>query len=315
MIDVVSSCSLLAVLICGVPVGGVVQPPRPPPTFPPSAPAVPPSVVPTSPPPPPTGGLNGGHAPLDRKLRVDPDRLRELADDERTDAAREESPIVVTGALGDRLVLDLSKRAAAAFEFDAVVGMRFEFVGRIDGRRASAKLNLRDPGGTVRAEVVVSPGRIARLDAFVATTTGTYRLELRPQPGEARGTLLVSTKSFAPADVVKTVALADGRPVAFTLSGMAGRSLRSAVLRMPRGVATPRPFVDLQSPSGVVERVATHVVEGDPTRVELDAVTLDELGEWTLRLADLSREERVGTLTLAFEERKPGRKTIEFEIP
>lgn len=315
MIDVVSSCTWFALLVCGAPVGGVVIPPRPAPTFPPSAPAVPPSAVPTSPPPPPTGGLFGGHDPLDRKLRVDQDRLRELADDELVDGARAASPIVVAGALGDRLALDLSKRAAAAFEFDAVRGTRFEFVARIDGGRASGTMSLCDPGGVVRAEVVVSPGRVARLDAFVASSTGTYRLELRPQPGDARGTLLVSTKSVAPADVVKTVTLADGRPVAFTLSGMEGRSLRSAVLRVPRGAAAPRPFVDLASPSGVVVRVATRVVDSDPTRIELDAVVLDELGEWTLRLADLSREERIGTMTLEFEEAKSGRRTIEFEIP
>ncbi|MBK6942738.1 MAG: hypothetical protein IPH13_21405 [Planctomycetes bacterium] len=315
MIDVVSSCSLLAVLVCGAPGGGGIQPPRPAPTFPRSAPASPPSVVPTSPPPPPTGGVFGGHDPLDRKLRVDRDRLRELADDQANDVARTATPIVVAGALGDRLALDLSKRAAAAFEFDAVRGTRFEFVARIDGGRASGTMSLCDPGGVVRAEVVVSPGRVARLDAFVATSTGTYRLELRPQPGDARGTLLVSTKAFAPADVVETVTLADGRPVAFTLSGVRGRSLRSAVLRMPSGAASPRPYVDLASPSGVVVRVASRVVEGDPTRIELDAVALDELGEWTLRIADLSREERAGSLTLAFEEQKPGRKSIEFENP
>ncbi|MBK6940648.1 MAG: hypothetical protein IPH13_10685 [Planctomycetes bacterium] len=68
MIDVVSSCSLLAVLVCGAPGGGGIQPPRPAPTFPRSAPASPPSVVPTSPPPPPTGGVFGGDAGARRTI-------------------------------------------------------------------------------------------------------------------------------------------------------------------------------------------------------------------------------------------------------
>lgn len=313
MFDVGCCGALFVVLTWCAPVGGVVLPPRPAPTFPPAAPAVPPPAVPQPPPTPPTGGLFGGHDPLDRKLRVDRDRLRELADDERNDPAAE--PLVVTGALGDRLALDLGKRAAAAFEFDAVIGTRFEFVARIDGGRASAMMTLLDPHDVVREEIVVKPGRVTRLDTFTATSTGTYRLALAPQPGEERGTLLVTTKAIAAADAVESVTLADGRPLPITLSGMTGRSLRSAVLRMPRGATPPRPFVDLESPSGAIVRVAARVVEGDPTQVVVDAVVLDELGEWTLRLADLSREERAGTLTLAFEEPKPGRKLIRFEVP
>lgn len=311
---IVGSNHFVAVVLAGsMAVGGGIVPPRPAPSFPPSAPSVPGRVIPTPPPTPPTGGLYDGHDPLDRKLRVDQDRFRELADDERVDPAA--APRVVAGVLGERLALDLARKVAAAFTFDAVAGTRLEFVARIEGGRATANVRLVGPDGIVREDVVVKPGRVTRIDRAIATTTGTYRLELQPQPGDERGTLFVTTRGVPPDDLVKPVAFADGKPELVTIGGMPGRSLRSVVLRVPRGAGPLRPYVDVGSPSGESTRIAARVVDGDPTQVIVDGLELDELGDWTLRIADLSRETRAGELTLAFDEPKPNRHIIRFEGP
>jgi hypothetical protein len=312
MVDAFASGLLILVSALGAPVGGVTHPPRPAPTFPPRAPVSPPSVVPTAPPPPPTGGLDAGQDPLGRKLRIEPERLRELTDDESTD--KDGEPLVVRGVLGERLELELEKAAAAAFEFDAVAKTRFEFVARVEGGRARASVRLIGPDGGLRDSIDVGPGAAARLDRVVASTTGTYRLELRPQPGLGSGRLVVTTRGIVEPTELDPATLRDGKPLTIPFGGMEGRTLRSVVLRVPRDAVPPRPFVDVISPSGVATRLPARVADGDPTRVLVDAVPVDELGDWTLRLADFSRIERVGELTLRFDEPRPSRKVVTFEV-
>ncbi len=289
--------------------GGAPKPaPQPRPPAPPPAPSVP---VPSTPAPkPPSGGVFGGSSPFDRKLRADKDRLREAREG---DQALEIVDLPeVDGRLGDRLELDLALGVAGTWTFEAVAGTTIRLVARIDGGRGSARLKVDAPSGDDE-DVIVLPGRGVRLDGIVAATTGLFRVQLLPQPGDATGVVIVTTSGKPPIVAPRALKLEEGRPTEIPVEGMTGRVLRVLTWRVPRTELPPRPFVDLSAPDGTTTRLEATIVDGDPTRIVLTDVQVDALGTWKLRLADLSRETRTGPLKLEFTEPAPGRRLVRFE--